>query len=486
VGQTSAAPEDASDREYQQDSRQPPACAARAKRVFSDVILRMAGLRQPVKRPPLSPLLNGRAQTLKTYGGVLSYTPRHVIECRTVEDVSSAVVSAARSGSKVRVFGNGYSYGTEILTNDVALRLNSLTRVRHLDRVKKTVVVDAGLRLGDLNRLLADASLSLPSLPFLPHATMGGAVATGMHGTSARWGTISDCVQSLTMVLASGEVKKIDRRNDPEEMRAASVAIGWLGVIVELELQAILMPWVRVEVLSMTVDNFLLQMPALMQRYEHLWGHWRFGGGLITLRCLETRAESKKGFRPYVAGEGPFWGIANVKSATIGRARPPIRRVASLHPALWAAAKAAKGAMRPKAQQVAVSMQYGVAAWQASAAIEQLRSSEFAKSNPSRVLELKFLKGSDLSYLGPNAGYDSVLFNTWWLVDEAVKRTVFDSFEDLMMGLGARPHWGKLHNPPDIEYLRDVYPGWDSFEAVRSRFDPNHTFATHPIHRAAS
>ncbi len=65
-----------------------------------------------------------------------------------------------------------------------------------------------------------------------------------MHGTSAHWGTISDFVQSLTMVLASGEVKKIDRQSAPEEMRAASVAVGSLGVIVELELQAISMPWV--------------------------------------------------------------------------------------------------------------------------------------------------------------------------------------------------------------------------------------------------
>jgi L-gulono-1,4-lactone dehydrogenase len=400
--------------------------------------------------------------------------PRHVIECGTVEEVSSAVVSAARSGSKVRVFGNGYSYGTEIITNDLALRLNSLKRVRHLDRVKKTVVVDAGLRLGDLNRFLAGAGLSLPSLPMLPHASMGGAVATGTHGTSARWGTMSDFVQSLTMVLASGEVKRIDRLNEPEEMRAASVAIGLLGVIVELELQAISMPWVRLEVLSMTVDDFLRQMSTLMQRYEHLWGHWRFGADIITLRCLETRAESKKGFRPYVAGDVPFWGIANMKSATINRAKPHVHRIASLHPALWAAAKRA---MRPKSQQVAVSMQYGVAAWQAAAAIEQLRSSEFSRSNPSRVLELKFLKGSDLSYLGPNAGYDSVLFNTWWFVDEAVKMKVFDSFEDLMLRLGARPHWGKLHRRVDIEYLRAVYPDWDRFEAVQLRVDPNHMFS---------
>src|SRR5271163_5110227 len=100
-----------------------------------------------------------------------------------------------------------------------------------------------------------------------------------------------------------------------------------------------------------------------------------------------------------------------------------------------------------------------------------LRSAEFTKSNPTRVLEINFLKGSDQSYLGSNADRDSVLFNTWWLVNEPVKLQIFDSFEDLMLRLGARPHWGKLHRSPDIAYLRAVYPGWDSFEAVRSRFD---------------
>jgi L-gulono-1,4-lactone dehydrogenase len=440
-----------------------------------EAMLESDRLERPVKVAPLSALISGRAQVLKTYGDVLSCTPRHVVECGAVEDVSSAVGAAARSGSKVRVFGNGFSYGAEILTNDVAIRLNSLNRIRHLDPVKKTVVVDAGIRLGDLHRFLAAAGLSLPSLPFLTQASIGGAVATAMHGTSARWGTISDFVQSLTMVLASGEVKKIDRRNAPEEMRAASVAIGLLGVIVELELQVISMPWVRVEELSITVDDFLLQMPALMQSYEHLWGHWRFGTDMITLKCLETRAESEKGFRPYVVGDAPFWGDENWKSASSNRAKSVIRQIANLHPTLAAAAKQARGA---ESQQVEMSMQYGVAASQAPAAIEQLRASEFSKSNPSRVLEIKFLKGSDQSYLGPNAGYDSVLFNTWWLVDDAVKLKVFDPFENVMQRLGARPHWGKLHRRPDIEYLRAVYPGWDSFEAVRTRFDPNQMFAT--------
>jgi L-gulono-1,4-lactone dehydrogenase len=128
-------------------------------------------------------------------------------------------------------------------------------------------------------------------------------------------------------------------------------------------------------------------------------------------------------------------------------------------------------------------MQYGVAASRAPMAIEQLRGSDFVRLNPGRVMEIKFLKGSEQSYLGPNAGYDAVLFNAWWMVDQAVKLSVFDPFEDVMQRLGARAHWGKLHKRQDIGYLRAVYPGWDSFEAVRARFDPNQMFDT--LNRAA-
>ena len=50
------------------------------------------------------------------------------------------------------------------------------------------------------------------------------------------------------------------------------MAVGWLGIIVEVELQAMAMPWVQIEELSMTIDDFLARMPDLAKRYEHMWG----------------------------------------------------------------------------------------------------------------------------------------------------------------------------------------------------------------------
>jgi len=443
-----------------------------------EAMLESSRLKRAVKPAALRPLVRaqsvpGRTQILKTFGDFLSYQPRKVVDCADVEDVSNAVAAAGRSGLKVRAFGNGYSQGPEILTDDVAIRLGGLKRIGRLDPVTKTVVVGAGVRLGDLTRFLAESGLSLPSLPFLTECSIGSAVATATHGTSPHWGTISDFVQSVTMVLASGEIRKIDRSSAPEEWRAANVAVGWLGIIVELELQAIAMPWVRFEELSMTVDDFLVRLPKLAERYEHIWGHWTFGADTVVLKCLETSIERQKDFGPYVAGDGPFWGDQSTKSAGLRRAKAAVRRIASYYPPLERAAKSLRSA-RP--QEVGVTMQYSLAASQAPLAIERLRASDFAKLNPGRVLEMKFLKASEQSYLGPNSGRDAVLFNTFWFVDPAIKLSVFDLFEDLMMRLGARPHWGKLHKRQDVEYLRSVYPGWDEFETMRAKFDPDQMF----------
>jgi L-gulono-1,4-lactone dehydrogenase len=276
-----------------------------------EAMLESSRLKRPAKPATPSalshaPLVQGRTQTLKAYGDFLSYRPRTVVECASVEDVSNAVVAAGRSGQKVRAFGNGYSQGPEIIVDDVAIRLKGLNRVRRLDPITSRVIVEGGVCIGDLTRFLAESGLSLPSLPFLTECSIGAAVATATHGTSPRWGTVSDFVQSLTVVLPSGEVKKFDSTSRPEERRAANVAVGRLGIIVEVELQAMAMPWVRFEELSMTIDDFFARIPDISKRYEHIWGHWSFGAGAVVLKCLETSAEPQKGFRPYVAGNGPY------------------------------------------------------------------------------------------------------------------------------------------------------------------------------------
>jgi L-gulonolactone oxidase len=44
-----------------------------------------------------------------------------------------------------------------------------------------------------------------------------------------------------------------------------------------------------------------------------------------------------------------------------------------------------------------------------------------------------------------------------------------------MCDYGGRPHWGKIHYQ-DHRSLRELYPAWGRFAAVRARLDPRGRF----------
>jgi L-gulono-1,4-lactone dehydrogenase len=51
----------------------------------------------------------------------------------------------------------------------------------------------------------------------------------------------------------------------------------------------------------------------------------------------------------------------------------------------------------------------------------------------------------------------------------------FGAVEAVMTGLGGRPHWGKLHTRTAAT-LRERYPAFDGFVALRDRVDPERRF----------
>jgi len=55
-------------------------------------------------------------------------------------------------------------------------------------------------------------------------------------------------------------------------------------------------------------------------------------------------------------------------------------------------------------------------------------------------------------------------------------RRYFEAFERIATAVGGRPHWGKMHTLGLAE-LRERYPRYDDFLAVRDRLDPGRVFA---------
>jgi FAD/FMN-containing dehydrogenase len=419
------------------------------------------------------------SETISTYAGSWKFRPRHIVACRSVDDVRTAMREAAACGMRVRAMGFGNSWAPYISTTDVCLRLKDLNRIHRIDRDRKTVVVDAGVRLGDLRNALAVRNLSLPSLSFFPDVTVGGAIATASHGTSLKWGTLSDFVRSMEVVLPSGEVNTFGPDSPPEELHAARVAIGMLGVTVRVELQIVDIPWVRFSELHMGLSDFIAQLPAILQKYEHVWAHWTLVDDSVRVECLEAREYHENGFHRYDAVWRPSARLAVRLFNQVGLPTSLLLQLRDRY--RWAIKpltnRKVSSISEGSNKKVFMSMQYGVSLPKLEQAVYKIKTSSFAELNPGRVVEFKFLKETSLSFLGPNADSDAVLFNLWWLVDEQSKLTVFDSFEKTMRELYAKPHWGKFHRAPDQKYMQIAYPHWTEFEAVRFRYDSKGTLS---------
>ncbi|WFR97648.1 FAD-binding protein [Rhizobium tumorigenes] len=405
------------------------------------------------------------------YDGFKTFSPTKVIHARSTDDVIRAVSFAVSSGLKIRPMGLGYSWSEHCFTNGISLQLDGLRRLCVIDQVAKTITVDAGVRMGDVTRALGRRGLCLPSLAFLPEMTAGGAVATATHGTNHRSGTMSDSVVSMDVVLASGELKTFDSKLVSEaEMCAARVSVGMLGVITKVVFQAIDMPWVHYTKLEIDLDEFMATRDAVLSRYAHVWAHWSLGANKIKVDCLEERQDRYLGFNPYVMHRNAVWEPRR-QSMLRSMIRPAVHMARDIVRSNGPATKA-----RSKTH-VQISMQYSVHTKDWERVVDRIAASQFARSNFGKIMEMKFVKGNNLSYLGPNAGQDAVCFNVYWLVTRSEQDEILRPFEELMRSFSARPHWGKDHKLPDETYMKSAFPQWEAFNCVRRSLDKNNLFS---------
>jgi FAD/FMN-containing dehydrogenase len=89
-----------------------------------------------------------------------------------------------------------------------------------------------------LGRALYEQDLALPNYGDVATHTIGGAVGTGTHGSGVGQHNLSQLLVGALLVGGRGELQRIDAR-DIDRLRAAQVALGTLGVFVEMTLRLV-------------------------------------------------------------------------------------------------------------------------------------------------------------------------------------------------------------------------------------------------------
>ncbi|HXO43391.1 MAG TPA: FAD-binding oxidoreductase, partial [Thermoanaerobaculia bacterium] len=168
--------------------------------------------------------------------------PRMVAEPGTAEELARCLRWARGAGLKVTPRGGGtkLGWGNPPAACDLLLSTARLDRVREHAWADMTVIADAGCRVADLQRALAEHGQHLALDPLWPErATLGGILSTNDSGTlRLRYGSLRDLVIGITVALPDGTLarsggKVVKNVAGYDLAKLFTGALGTLGVIVE-------------------------------------------------------------------------------------------------------------------------------------------------------------------------------------------------------------------------------------------------------------
>jgi FAD-linked oxidoreductase len=403
-------------------------------------------------------------------------------------EVAEIVAACAATGTRVKATGRGHSFTAIGRPEAVAVDLSGLSRLRHFDLRSGRVIAEAGMTLRRLSLTLAAAGRALTNLGDIDAQTVAGAVATGTHGTGARFGGIATQVTGIELVLADGSVRWCSSEAHRELWSVARIHLGALGIVTAIELETVPLFGLRADEGVMSLDRLLSQWDELVDESDHFEAYWFPHTG---------RASTKRNTRVGVDALEPLpaWRTwfeeSFLQNSAFGAAIALGRKTPAAIPALNRLAAGALGTRTytdlsyrvfstPRRVRFLES-EYAIGR---DVAVDTIRSMTKAVERSGMPIafpvELRAAAADDIP-LSTASGRDSA-----YVAVHTPVGTDYGAYFALVAGLmddvGGRPHWGKLHNL-DAAALRSRYPDFDAFASVRRRVDPHGLFANAELDR---
>lgn len=164
--------------------------------------------------------------------------------------------------------GMGRCYGDASLGNHIISTLK-FDKILSFDEVKGTLECQSGITLDDLIKFLVPRGWFLPVVPGTKYITVGGAVASDIHGKNHHVeGSFMNQVIDMQVLLASGEVATCSSTENRELFQATCGGMGLTGIVltVKISLRKISTPYIsQISVKARNLDEVF----ALFDTYQH-------------------------------------------------------------------------------------------------------------------------------------------------------------------------------------------------------------------------
>ena len=273
---------------------------------------------RPVTAPGAPALLCGWGRTTPTRAWML--------RPRTPEEVAEALGGSAAmrvdrrarhfSGGGAIARGAGRSYGDAAQNGGgVVIDATALRGELALDREHRVLRVGAGRTFAEILLYLAARGLTLPVVPGTRHVTVGGAIASDVHGKNhLRDGSLARHVESLTLCTPADGPRPVSAACDRDLFDATLGGMGLTGVVLEASLRVAPMRSTRavadVERLDTLDRAIALISGEQSHRYAIAWVDLlaegpAFGRSVLT-RSEEASSSSSSSSFAGARGEAPF------------------------------------------------------------------------------------------------------------------------------------------------------------------------------------
>lgn len=174
--------------------------------------------------------------------------------------------------------GLGRSYGDAATNGGRSVILTErLNRFLSFDNTTGVLRAEAGVTMGDILKTFVPKGWFLPVTPGTKFVTLGGAVASDIHGKNHhRVGSFGKFVTELRMMLADGFVVDCSPAKTPELFWATVGGMGLTGVILEVTFRLVPIQAAYIRARSRYVSNLaealrVLSDPAMDDNYSVCW-----------------------------------------------------------------------------------------------------------------------------------------------------------------------------------------------------------------------
>lgn len=163
--------------------------------------------------------------------------PELYIRPQSIAEIQKVVTLARRCRRRIVTVGSAHSPSDLTCTSAWLVNLDDFNQILDVSSETGVVTVEAGIRLKDLGEELEKHGRTLSNLGSIDSQSMAGVIATATHGSSLQHGLLSECIESLGIVLANGKLVYCSASNNQPLFRAALVSLGALGIIVKVTFQ---------------------------------------------------------------------------------------------------------------------------------------------------------------------------------------------------------------------------------------------------------